>query len=44
MATQRSWTSWSAVSVVLFGVLVGTLALSQKAPAGPTVTVYESPT
>ncbi len=44
MATQRSWKSWSVVSVVLFGVIVGTLALSQQAPAGPNVTVYESPT
>jgi len=44
MATQRSWKAWSVVSVVLFGAIVGALALSQKAPAGPNVTVYESPT
>ncbi|MDH3282603.1 MAG: hypothetical protein OEQ18_15960 [Gammaproteobacteria bacterium] len=44
MATQRSWKSWSIVSVVLFGAILGGLALSQKAPAGPNVAVYESPT
>ena len=44
MATQRSWKLWSAVSVVLFGVILGALALSQKAAAGPNVVVYESPT
>jgi len=44
MATQRTWKLWSIVSVVLFGVILGALALSQRATAGPNVTVYESPT
>jgi len=44
MATQRSWKLWSVVSIVLFGAILGALALSQKTFAGPNVTVYESPT
>ena len=44
MNVKRFWKSWPVVSVVLFGVILGALALSQQAPAGPNVTVYESPT
>ena len=44
MATQRFWKSLPAVSVALFGVILLALALSQQAPAGPSVIAYESPT
>jgi hypothetical protein len=44
MSSKLSWKSWPVVSVALFGVTLVALALSQQAPAGPNVTVYESPT
>ncbi len=50
MTIKRFWKSWPVVSIALFGVILValailvTLALSQQAPAGPKVTVYESPT
>ncbi len=44
MTIKRFWKSWPVVSIALFGVILVALALSQQAPAGPNVTVYESPT
>ncbi len=44
MTVKRLGKSWPAVSIALFGVILVALALSQQAPAGPNVTVYESPT
>ncbi len=44
ITAQRFWKSWPVIGIVLFGVILAGLVLSQPAPAGPNVAVYESPT
>jgi len=39
---QKAWTIGAAAAVLI--VAISALALSQRAPAGPNITVYESPT
>jgi len=43
MNVSRFWKPWMSAAAVLF-LMLAAPALSQQAPAGPNVTVYESPT
>lgn len=43
MAIKQFWKSGLSGAAVLF-LMLAAPALSQQAPAGPNVTVYESPT